>query len=163
MKKNYLLIFLTSVFLTACNPRENIVTFYLDNQLFEELVLNSIPSDFGSSTVYSEKPVDLLAIESFHKYFENILELDVKSMNISITDYEQSIEHPVIRIGNSITIENIPITNGSFEIKDAQLLQSIASELMRHQIVPFSFEANSLTHDSFKVSVTMKIQGVFAN
>lgn len=163
MKKKLLLLFAVAILVVSCNPRENIVTFYLDNEISKQLVLNASVGDLGSSFVFSEKDLDLLESETFKTYFENIVELEVTSINITISGYDQSIANPIIKIGNSITIQNIPIINGSFKIQDVQLLNNISNELLSHQIVPFSFEGQSTAQDSFNVSVQVSLKGVFTD
>ena len=163
MKKKLLLLFAVAILAVSCNPRENIVTFYLDNEISKQLVLNASVGDLGSSFVFSEKDLDLLESETFKTYFENIVELEVTSIDITVSGYDQSVSNPVIRIGDFIMFDNISMSNGSFKIQDAQMLQNISNELLNHQIVPFSFEGQSTAQDSFNVSVQVSLKGVFTD
>lgn len=164
MKKRILGLSLTiSLLFASCNARENIVTFYLDNEISKELVLDATIGESGSGLVFSEKNLDLLESETFRRYFLNIVELEVTSLSFTISDYDQGVDNPTLSIGNSIEINDLQMVNGSFQVNDNRALQRLSDELLSQLIIPFSFEGNAVSEDSFNVSVSISLKGVFTD
>ena len=73
-------------FFTSCTNQEEAVTFFIDNQLKENLIVERASNEANyEDDIFKQVPLDLRSSESFDKYIRRLRELEIERFDFSFS------------------------------------------------------------------------------
>ena len=76
-------------FFSSCTYQEDRAAFFIDNQLNENLIIQSVFDETSNTDVdiYQNVSLDLTTSESYNKYILRLTQLDITKFECSFSDY----------------------------------------------------------------------------
>lgn len=161
MKAKYLLFILSIVLLSSCYPRENIVTFFDEETLSKEMTLSTMIDGKMKNSIDSSVDINLLDSDFFERYIGGLIDLEVTSIEVTISGYNNGVTNSKIKLGNTLLTSNIDENNKPININSSYKLDDISRELLHRLSIPFTFSGDCNSADTFKVSVSITFKGIF--
>ncbi len=127
------------------------------------MILSTMIDGEIQNSINSSIPISLLDSEFFGQYIEHLIELEVTSIVVTISGYDNGVTNSEIKLGNTILENNIDDSVTSINIVNSYKLEDVSQELLNSHSIPFTFSGDSISVDTFQVSVTITFKGVFIN
>lgn len=150
-------------FFTSCTNQEEAVTFYLDNQLKENLIIERISNESNhDDDIFTQVPLDLRSSESYDKYIRRLRELDIERFDFSFNDYEGQIQNGQLYL-EDILLGDFEGTLNEISINDPELIRTIEELFLERTQLNFSFVGESVTNHYLSVEVNIEMKGTFVH
>jgi hypothetical protein len=146
--------------LSSCYPEASVV-FYGEDTLSKELIISKTIDGVTQNSINSSIPISLLESDFFEQYIENLIELEVTSIEVAIAGHDHGVASSEIRLGNVLLENNMHHVNGSIHIVDSYKLKDVSRELLDHHTIPFIFSGDCASEETFEVVVKISFKGVF--
>jgi hypothetical protein len=147
--------------------QEDTVTFYSEDSLSKEMIVSTISNGELQSTVKSSVTLDLMDSEFFENYINQLILLEITSIQITMVDYDYGMMNTKLEVDNYLLLENgideIDQNGGSIIIEDPIITEHISNILADNHQLNFVLSGNSVSLDTFTISVTISFNGVFVD
>lgn len=167
MKTKNILFILIIPLLFSCMQQEDTVTFYSEDSLSKEMIVSTISNGELQSTVKSSVTLDLMDSEFFENYINQLILLEITSIQITMVDYDYGMMNTKLEVDNYLLLENgideIDQNGGSIIIEDPIITEHISNILADNHQLNFVLSGNSVSLDTFTISVTISFNGVFVD
>lgn len=133
MKVKYLFFSLCMLLLTSCFPNENTITYFNEETLVKEMKLSTM--------------------------IEDLVELEVTSIKVIISGYNDWVTNSKIKLGNTILASSVK--EKSISVSKLSMLENVSQEFFDKHNIPLLFSGYCNSADTFKVSISITFKGVF--
>jgi hypothetical protein len=150
------------LFLTSCAEQNNYVSYFIENNLSESLIVNKLHEE-SSNVIKHNVDLKLTSSESFKKYLEDLTDIEVDSLMYIADNPSVDLSNAIVMLDDFI-IPNTQTQNVSeIYVSDKELLSHIAKKLLENAKINFYFKPNSPPEIDFNIHISMKIKGTFVN
>ncbi len=150
-------------FLLSCTNQEEAVTFFIDNQLTENLIVQRLDTEVDPNVdIFRQIPLDLRASESFSRYIQRLRELDIRNFEFRFQDYQGNIQNGQLYL-EDILLGQFDSSINQIRISDQGVIQRIEELFLERTQLDFTFVGESQTNHYLSVSVTIEMKGTFVH
>lgn len=147
----------------ACTNQEEAVTFFIENQLTEELIIqNSDIESEAASNIQRQITLDLRSSDSFDTYINRLRDVKIKSFKLIYSDYQGQIQNGKMFVDN-VYLCDFQSSMDYMYIQDAEIIKKIEDLLLEQTTARFSFEGESHTNHFLSVQVEVMLEGTFVH
>ena len=150
-------------FFTSCTNQEEAVTFFIDNQLKENLIVERASNEANyEDDIFKQVPLDLRSSESFDKYIRRLRELEIERFDFSFSEYEGQIQNGQLYL-EDILLGDFDEAINQISITDPVLIRTIEELFLERTQLNFTFVGESVTTHYLSVDVNIEMKGTFVH
>lgn len=150
-------------FLFSCTSQEEAVTFFIDNQMNENLIIQRVNSENNTTAdIYRQVPLDLRASESYDKYIGRLRDLDIRNFRFSFEDYQGQILNGQVYL-EDILLGDFQDQMNEITIEDEQMIQRIEELFLERTELDLIFIGESQSDHFLSVEINIEMKGTFVH
>ncbi len=149
--------------LISCTSQEEAVTFFIDNELNENLIIQRVNDENGTQTdINSKVSLDLRTSESYNKYIRRLRDLEISNFEFLFDNYQGQIQNGKVYL-EDILLGDFDASMGLITIEDNQVIQRIENLFLERTEVDFIFVGESQSNHFLSVDINVEMKGTFVH
>lgn len=146
----------------SCAYQEDTAAFFIENELNKKFVMERVVDEAPNSSIFHNTELDLTSIESYDRYIQRLVNIDVNEFTCSFSNYQGEITN------GQLFIDDIPLGafNSSMQnitIDNQEILTLIAQKFLEKTSLEFSFVGESNTTHSLTVDIEIDMLATFVH
>lgn len=149
--------------LISCTSQEEAVTFFIDNELNENLIIQRVNEESGTlANINSRVSLDLRTSESYNKYIRRLRDLEINNFEFLFDNYQGQIQNGKVYL-EDILLGDFDASMGLITIEDNQVIQRIENLFLERTEVDFIFVGESQSNHFLSVEINVEMKGTFVH
>ena len=149
--------------LISCTSQEEAVTFFIDNELNENLIIQRVNEESGTlANINSRVSLDLRTSESYNKYIRRLRDLEINNFEFLFDNYQGQIQNGKVYL-EDILLGDFDASMGLITIEDNQVIQRIENLFLERTEVDFIFVGESQSNHFLSVDINVEMKGTFVH
>lgn len=149
--------------LISCTSQEEAVTFFIDNELNENLIIQRVNDENGTQAdINRSVSLDLRTSESYNKYIRRLRDLEINNFEFLFDNYQGQIQNGQVYLEN-ILLGDFDASMPLITIEDRQVLQRIENLFLERTEVDFIFVGESESNHFLSVDINVEMKGTFVH
>ena len=145
----------------SCAHKEDVVAFYIDSELNENLTIQSRPEN-STAAIFENTQLNLKSSESYKKYIQRLEEIQITSLKCDFSDYQGIISNGKLFI-DGMLLGDFDGSKEHIVISDPKVLSSIADKFLEKTSLEFYFVGESNTTHFLSVDIEIEMSGTFVH